>query len=106
MMLAGGIVESGRGDGAVSAYVVYSAGHASRLFKVKGPSKGAVITELPAATTIDLGRFRGELEEDLAPALAELRAVGASPAVAVPSSTWVCGLVREHLRTREGIEVT
>jgi len=99
-------VEPGGGKpGSVSAYVVYSAGQASRLFKVKGPSNAPVVTELPAATTIDLGRFKSELGADLAPALEELRRAGGSGAVAPPSNVWACGVVREHLKKTDGIDV-
>jgi hypothetical protein len=106
MMLAGGIAEPGGGKpGSVSAYVVYSAGHASRLFKVKGPSTAPAVSELAAATTIDLKRFQTELAADLAPALDELRKAGGPGAVAAPSDAWVCGVVRAHLKSTEGLEV-
>jgi hypothetical protein len=107
MMLSGGIVEAGGGHpGAVSAYVVYSAGRESRLFKIKGEATTPGVTELGAATTIDLKRFQSELEQDLAPTLAELRKIGAAAGVATPSSTWVCDVVRAHLKKTEGVDVT
>jgi hypothetical protein len=105
MMLAGGIVEPGGGHpGSVSAYVVLSAAPASRLFRVRGPSNEAEVTELPSATTIDLQRFKRELEEDLQPALAQLRALGGAAAIAMPKADWVCGIVRDHLK-KEGLDV-
>jgi hypothetical protein len=107
MMLSGGIIEAGGGHpGAVSAYVVYSAGRESRLFKVKGSSSTPTVTELAAATTIDLKRFQTELAEDLAPTLSELEKVGAAAAVATPSGPWVCDVVRAHLKNTEGLDVT
>jgi len=107
MMLSGGIVEAGGGHpGAVSAYVVYSAGRESRLFKVKGDAASPGVTELGAATTLDLKRFQGELDEDLAPTLAALKKVGAAVGVATPSSSWVCDVVRLHLKKTEGLDVT
>jgi hypothetical protein len=105
-MLSGGIVEPGGGHpGAVSAYVVFSAGRKSRLFKVKGPSNAPEVTELEAATTLDLKRFQHELTADLAPSLAELNKVGAAAGVATPSSAWVCDVVRAYLKKSEGLEV-
>jgi hypothetical protein len=104
MMLAGAIVEPGGGDpGSVSAYVVLSAAPASRLFRVRGPSNAAAVTELPSATTIDLQRFKRDLEEDLAPALERLRALGGTPAIAAPKADWVCNIVRAHLKG-EGVD--
>ena len=105
MMLAGGIVEGGGGAGVVSAYVVLSAGRASRLIRVQGPASAARVTELPAATTVDLGRFQADLRDDLQPALLELRGQGALAAITDPRPEWVCGLVRAHLLSDEGIEV-
>ena len=106
MMLAGGIVEPGGGQsGSVSAYVVLSAGGKSRLFKVRGVTSETEITELPGATTVDLGRFQSELASDLAPALEAIRAAGGPGAIAPPKKEWVCGLVREHLLGAEGLVV-
>jgi len=105
-MLAGGIVEPGVGQpGAVSAYVAYSAGRTSRLFKVQGPADSPEVVELDAATTVDVSRFRGEVADDVKPALAEMERAGGRGAVAVPSSTWVTNVVRRHLRAVEAMEV-
>jgi hypothetical protein len=106
LMLAGGIVEPGVGQaGAVSAYVALNAGRSSRLFKVQGPASAPVVTELDAATTVDVNRFRQEVAEDVAPALAEIRSSGGAAAVAVPSARWVADVVRRHLSEVEGTEV-
>jgi hypothetical protein len=107
MMMAGGIVEPGGGrPGVVSAYVALSSrGEATRLFKVKGPANNVTIRELPGATTVDLGRFQMELSRDLEPSLNELRLRGAAAGLSTPSSAWVCGLVKAHLKQTEGIEV-
>jgi hypothetical protein len=106
MMLAGGIVEPGGGRaGAVSAYVVLSASRGSRIFKVQGPTDGATVSELPGATTIDLGRFQTELSDDLAPELEEIRSRGGAASITTPRKDWVCNVVREHLKAAEGIEV-
>ncbi len=105
-MLAGGIVEPGVGQpGAVSAYVAYNAGRASRLFKVQGPADAPEVTELDAATTVDATRFRREVGEDVAPALAAIEQAGGRGAVAVPSARWVTDVVRRHLRAAEAVEV-
>lgn len=98
-MLAGGIVDPGGGRaGAVSAYVAYNPapGH-SRLFKVHGPMDAPGVDELPAATTVDLGRFRQELDEDLQPALARIRAQGGTAAIATPKAGWVTSFVQRYL---------
>jgi hypothetical protein len=107
MMMAGGIVEPGASrHGMVIAHVVLSArGSPTRIFKVLGPVSGPLVTELPGATTIDLGRFQTELGDDLEPELASARALGATVGVATPSSAWVCGIVGEHLKRTEGIDV-
>jgi hypothetical protein len=107
LMLAGGVVEPADGRaGVVSAYVVVSAGHASRLFKVQGTAGAPTVAELGAATTIDLKRFQSDLAKDLAPTLAEARASRPGTSITTPSSDWVCGLVRAHLKAVEGIDVT
>jgi hypothetical protein len=107
MMMAGGIVEPGGGrPGMVSAYVALSArGAATRIFKVVGPVAKPTVSELPGATTVDLGRIRAELDEDLQPALEARHAKGAAVGVATPSAAWVCGVVRDHLKTTEGRDV-
>jgi len=107
LMIAGGIVEPGAGrSGTISAYVVLSAGRAAtRIFKVRGPANGATIEELPAATTIDLGRFQTELHDDLEPTIREIQARGGTAGVSTPAAAWVCGLVRTYLKQHEGIEV-
>jgi hypothetical protein len=106
LVLAGGIVEPGKGrEATVSAYVAFSAGRQSRLFRVNGPATAAKVTELEAATTVDPRRFQRELEEDLAPALQALRVQGEPVHITRPKDAWVTGLVRDHLKASEGIDV-
>jgi|SRR5215472_12469732 len=105
-MLAGGIVDAGGGRPvAVSAYVVLSGGTASRVFKVKGDDASPAIDELPSATTLDLKRFQLELEEDLRPTLERIRGAGGGAQIAKAAPAWVCGLLRKHLKEKEGIDV-
>ena len=105
-MLAGGIVEPGKGrDSTVSAYVALSAGRQSRLFRVNGPASAVKVTELEAATTVDTRRFQRELEEDLAPTLLALRVHGEPVHITRPKDVWVTGFVRDHLKKTEGLEV-
>jgi hypothetical protein len=103
-MLAGGIVEPGAGQtGAVSAFVAYNPRPGiSRLFKVAGPAGSPAVTELPGATTVDLGRFRQELAEELQPALDAIAARGGAGAIAVPKAEWIASVVRQHLAEHEG----
>ena len=77
-MLVGGIVEPGAGaPGAVVAYVAVSGGPAgSRLFKVEGSAKAPVVSELPSATTVDLGRFDRDAQVELRPAIEAIEAAG------------------------------
>jgi hypothetical protein len=107
LMVAGGIVEPGGGQpGAVSAYVVLSAGRTStRIFKVRGPTNQVEIRELPAAITVDLGRFQSELHEDLEPVVREIQARGGTAGVSSPAAAWVCGVVSAHLKQTEGLDV-
>jgi hypothetical protein len=102
-MLAGGIVEPGGGQpGRVSAFVAFNPRPTvSRLFKVSGPTDGPTVTELPSATTVDLGAFRRELEAELAPVVDEIRARGGTAAIALPRADWVTALVSSHLE-KEG----
>lgn len=106
-MLAGGIVEPGGGTvGAVVAFVAVSGFRSgSRLFKVHGSASAPAVTELPPATTIDLGRFDREARDELEPALRAIEERGGKGAITSPSPAWVCGQVRAHLRASEGIEV-
>jgi len=106
LMLAGGIVEPGQGrEATVSAYVAFSAGRQSRLFRVNGPSSAVKVTELQAATTVDTRRFQRELEEDLEPALVALRVHGEPVHITRPKDAWVTGLVRDHLKASEGLDI-
>jgi hypothetical protein len=107
MMLAGGIVEPGCGSpGGVVAFVAVSAGLAgSRLFRVDGPADAPVVRELEAATTIDLGRMQRDVERELKPVLDAIGALGGKAAITRPSSSWVCGKVRDHLAATEGLEL-
>jgi hypothetical protein len=99
LVLTAGIVECGAGrPGMLSAYVVLNEGRASRLFKVRGFADTAIVTELDAATTIDISRFRRELADDLEPLIAELRAQGSAPSITVPKPEWVTGIVERYLR--------
>jgi hypothetical protein len=106
-MLAGGIVEPGAGQpGSVSAYVAYSGGRGtSRLFKVQGRIDAPLVAELDAATTVDLGRFRREVSEDLQPAVVAITSRGGAASVADPKPEWVADIVRRHLQAAEGLEV-
>jgi hypothetical protein len=106
-VLAGGIVEPGAGrPGRVCAFVAYNARPGkSRLFKVHGSATDPGVTELPAATTIDLGEFQNVLSQELQPAVAEIAALGGNAAIAQPRADWVAGVVRHHLKAVEGIEV-
>ena len=106
-MLAGGIVEPGAGQpGSVSAYVAFSGVRGkSRLFKVQGRIDTPIVTELDAATTVDLGRFRREVDEDLQPAVVAITTRGGAASVADPKPEWVAEVVRRHLRDAEGLDV-
>ncbi|MBW2454803.1 MAG: hypothetical protein JRI68_09840, partial [Deltaproteobacteria bacterium] len=106
IMLASGIVEPGAGSpGAVVAFVAVNFGPAgSRLFKVAGPTTAPVVVELPGATTVDLGRFTRDLEQDLQPAVDAIVALGGTAAITRPSADWVCRQVRTHLKEHEGID--
>ena len=106
-MLAGGIVEPGIGRaGAVSAYVAVRAPLGrSRLFKVRGRTDNPYVSELDAATTVDLGRFRREVLDDLQPEIVHITGLGGTAAVAEPKREWVAELVRRHLSEVEGLEV-
>jgi hypothetical protein len=104
-VLAAGIVEPGAGSpGAVVAFVAVNFGVAgSRLFKVSGPTDAPKIEELEGATTVDLGRFRRELEQELQPALDAIRSRGGRAAISEPAQTWVAARIRDHLQSTEGI---
>jgi hypothetical protein len=102
LMIAGGVADPGGSVGpTLSAYVVLSAGHLSRIFKVRGPTASAQVTELPSATTIDLKRFQRDLEEDLE----SLHARGQPAQIARPPEALACDRVREHLKATEGLTV-
>jgi len=105
IMLAAGIVEPGAGSpGAVVAFVAVNFGvDGSRLFKVAGPTTAPTVEELPGATTVDLGRFNRELEQELQPAVDAIVALGGAAAITRPASDWVCQQVRSHLDEAEGI---
>jgi hypothetical protein len=95
-MLAGGVVQPGGGaPGAVCAYVVLSAGHASRIFVVRGNSDAPEVAELPAATTIDLKRFERDVHE-------ELRRGGANVVVASPDPDKICQIVEASIAKEAG----
>lgn len=98
-MLAGGIVDGGAGKpGAVSAYVAFNPEPGiSRLFKVSGPTSAPVVEELGSATTIDLGRFRRDLEEELAPTVQAIREAGGQAGIADPKPEWIASIVERHL---------
>ncbi len=106
-MLVGSIVEAGAGNpGAVSAYIAYNAAPGeSRLFKVAGPTDAPEIAELESATTVDIGRWRQELKEDLAPTVDAINEAGGSAAITAPKAEWVSDFVRRHLKSEHGIDV-
>lgn len=106
LVLAGGVVNAPKGGArAVSAYVVLSAGPQSRVFRVHGPAAAPAVDELPSATTLDIKHFQIELQDDLQPALDELRAEG-HPAHIEPSRpAWVTAFVRKHLKDTENVDV-
>lgn len=105
-MLAGGIVEPGSGQpGRVSAFVAFNPKPTqSRLFKVHGPATSPEVTELPSATTVDLGAFRKELTDELEPEVEAIRTLGGISAIAVPKTEWVLDVVKQHLRAG-GLEI-
>ncbi len=106
-MLASGIVEPGAGSpGAVVAFVAVNFGlDGSRLFKLAGPTTAPVVEKLANATTVDLGRFTRELEQELQPAVDAIAALGGAAAITRPAADWVCQQVRAHLQEHEGIEI-
>ena len=106
-VLAGGIVEPNAGQpGRVSAFVAYNPRPGvSRLFKIEGSPAVPEVSELPSATTVDLGQFRRTNEQELKPALEAITGRGGTAAIASPRADWVADLVRAHLRKVEGIEV-
>ena len=101
LMVAGRQVRGADGQERIGAYVVLSAGRMSRVFSVRGTTAASTVTELPAATTIDMGRFEAELEKDLR---AEAGVTGPQPATR-PAEAVVCGAVRAHLKRAENLEV-
>jgi hypothetical protein len=107
LVLAGGVVKAPKGAGirAISAYVVLSAGRDSRVFRVKGAPDAPVVEEMPTATTLDIRRFQTELQNDLQPALDELRMHGHPVYIELSRPDWVCSFVKRHLKTTEGIDV-
>ena len=106
-MLASGVVKAPGGVGvrALSAYLVLSAGAASRVFRVRGTGDSPAIEEMPAATTLDVKRFQTDLQEDLQPVLDELRMHGHPAHVELSRHEWVAAVVRKHLKATEGIDV-
>ncbi len=107
IMLVAGIVEPGAGSpGAVVAFVAVNFGlEGSRLFKVAGPTTAPRVEELPGATTVDLGRFNRELEQELQPVIDAIKALGGAAAVTRPAAEWVCRQVRNYLKEHEGIDI-
>jgi hypothetical protein len=106
LVLASGVVKDPGGAlRAVSAYVVLSAGPASRVFRVHGDAAAPLVEELEAATTIDPRRFRGQVQSDLQPDLEAVRMRGHPAHVDQANTDWVCGFVRAYLKTTEGRDV-
>lgn len=107
LVLAAGVVKAPKGGGirALSAYVVLSAGPKSRVFRVRGTPDAPSVEEMPAATTLDIKRFQTELQNDLQPALDELRMQGHPAHVELSRADWVCAFVRRHIKTTEGVDV-
>ncbi len=106
-MLASGIVEPGAGSpGAVVAFVAVNFGlGGSRLFKVAGPTTAPLVEELPGATTVDMGLFNRELEQELQPTVDAIKALGGTAAITRPTSDWVCRQVRDYLKKHEGVDI-
>jgi hypothetical protein len=100
-MLAGGMVEPGAANpGAVSAFVAYNpSSSVSRLFKVEGPADKPRVLELPAATTVDLGRFRTQVHEELGPVVSTIVAGGGTSSIVSPKADWVNAIVQEYIDT-------
>jgi hypothetical protein len=106
LVLAGGVVNVPKGVArAVSAYVVLSAGPQSRVFRVRGAADAPTVDELSSATTLDVKHFQVELQEDLQPALDEVRAEGHPAHVEPARPEWVTAFVRKHLRDTENVDV-
>jgi hypothetical protein len=69
----------------------------------KGGSVAApAVEELPPATTVDLGRFRREIELALEPAVAAIRARGGVAAIAQPRPEWISKLALERAARAAG----
>ena len=100
-MIAGRQVQGSDGRDRFGAYVVYSAGRLSRIFSVRGTPNAPLVTELAAATTIDMRRFEAELEKEIR---SEAGDQAAAP-VTRPAEALVCGIVKEHLKTAENLDV-
>lgn len=105
LVLACGTVKSAGADRALSAYVVLSAGLATRVFRVRGPTSAPEVEELPPATTLDIKRFQTELDEDLQPALRAARSTDPKAHIELSRPEWVTAFVRKHLKASEGIDV-
>jgi hypothetical protein len=103
-MLAGGLVEPNADQpGAVVAYVAMSVTlEGSRMFKLAGPPHSPTVTELPAATTIDLNRMHKDVAAELEPAISAIVAVGGDGTVGRPDGAWAAGLVRDHIEATKG----
>jgi hypothetical protein len=102
-MVAGRQVRGSDGQERLGAYVVLSAGRMSRIFAVRGTTSATHVTELPSATTIDMRRFESELDKDLR---VEGGDAGAQPVPSTrPVESLVCGVVREHLKKAENLDV-
>jgi len=97
-VLAGGIVEESGGSGAVCAFVAVHAGlSGSRLFTVSGSVASPIIAELPPETTVNLARFKKDIEEALRPTVDAITARGGVAKIAQPKAEWLSKLVLEHL---------
>jgi hypothetical protein len=106
LVLAGGVVNVPKGGArAVSAYVVLSAGAQSRVFRVRGAADAPTVDELPSATTLDIKHFQIELQDELQPALDELRAEGHPAHIEASRPEWVTAFVRKHLKDTENVDV-
>ncbi len=103
-MLAGGLVQPTSGvPGAVVAYVAMSATlEGSRMFKLEGRPDSPTVTELPAATTIDLNKMHKDVARELEPAVHAVQAAGGNAAVSRPDGEWAAKLVRAHLEAADG----
>jgi len=95
-----GVVSAGVGrGGVVSAYVALSVRLGqSRLFKVEGRIDTPRVLELESTHSLDLGRFRHEVVDDLQAEVLTITSQGGTAAITEPGEQWVATVVSRHLR--------